>query len=93
MSLPEPSPPIPVSSAAMADGGAEESGSPNWGTASRGRTPPLNGRPKARTFEGVLPLKFCAFDCWPSRPIGELADERGGMAADFQSDTDPLDRR
>ena len=90
--LPELCSPIPVLIVRCGRWRGRGGGSPNRGTASRTRNFPLNYQRKAQNFGGGLPLKFCTFRCWPSRPIGELADGRGGMALDFQSAADRSDR-
>ena len=67
--------------------------SQSGGTASWGRIPPPNDQTNTQNFGGGLPPKFCPFVFWPSPPIGELADGRGGMATDFQTAADRSDRR
>ena len=84
---------FPLPSAAGADGEAEEAVPLIGEPPPAGEFRPKNDQSKAQTFGGGLPPKFCAFGCLPSRPIGELADGRGGMATDFQSGADPSDRR
>ena len=90
---PSRSPPIPVPIGRRGRWRAVGRWSPNRGTASHGRIPPQNDQPKAQTFGGDFPPKFCAFGWWPFRLIGELADGRGGMAPVFQSAADRSDRR
>ena len=67
-------------------------GSPNRGTASRGRIPPGKKAPKGQNFGEEVPPKICAFGFSSIPPIGELADARGRIAPKFQSVADRSDR-
>ena len=86
-------PQFPSQSAPGADGGAGEVVPQIGEPPPAGEFCPQNDQSKVQIFGGGLPPKFCTFGCWPSRPIGELADGRGGMALDFQLGADRLDRR